>query len=418
MVIGIPVSAQQEQPKDGRYYEGVAVKAYRNKDYDSFLKNMILAEQLRPGHPRLMYNLAAANALTGHSAEALKWLDSVAKMGLIYPAAEDTDFASIKESAEFKGIVKKFELNKAPLINSVPAFTLREKGFIPESVAYDPKTKTFYLGSVYKRKIVAIDQSGAAKDFATESAGLWSVMGMKVDAERRLLWVCTAAHLQMSNYNPEENGNSAILKFDLQTGKLVKKYLLANKPKAHWLGDLVLNSAGEVFASDSISPAVYVIRRDRDELELFLENKDFVSLQGLAFAKGEKVLFLADYSNGIFAIDVASHKVTRLPGPSDATLLGIDGLYHHRGNLIAVQNGVNPMRVIQVVLNPEMNRIEGVETLEANNPVFDEPTLGVLDKDSFYFIANSQWGAIDKNGQLASADKLKEPTVLKMKLRQ
>jgi hypothetical protein len=173
---GIPVSAQEEQPKDGRYYEGVAVKAYRNKDYDSFLKNMILAEQLRHGHPRLMYNLAAANALTGHPAEALKWLDGVAKMGLIYPAAEDTDFASLKESAEFKDIVKRFELNKAPLINSEPAFTLHEKGFIPESVAYDSKTKTFYLASVYKRKIVAIDQSGGAKDFATESAGLWSVM--------------------------------------------------------------------------------------------------------------------------------------------------------------------------------------------------------------------------------------------------
>lgn len=409
--------AQDDQPKDGRYYEGVAVKAYRNKDYDSFLKNMILAAQFRPGHPRLMYNLASANALTGHPTEALKWLDSVAKMGLIYPTAEDTDFASLKESAEFKDILKKFELNKAPLINSVPAFTLHEKGFIPESVAYDSKTKTFYLGSVYKRKIVAIDQSGAAKDFATEVAGLWSVMGMKVDVARRLLWVCTAAHLQMNNYNPEENGNSAILKFDLQTGKLVKKYLLTNKPKPHWLGDLVLDSAGDVFTSDSISPAVYVIRYGNDELEVFLENKDFASLQGLAFAKGEKVLFLADYANGIFAIDVASRKVARLPAPSDATLLGIDGLYHYLGNLIGVQNGVNPARVIRLVLNPEINRIERVEMLEANNPVFDEPTLGVLDKDSFYFIANSQWGAIDRKGQLASTDKLTEPKVLKIKLR-
>src|SRR6185295_13208552 len=163
-------------------------------------------------------------------------------------AGEDTDFASLKESAEFKDILKRFELNKAPLINSVPAFTLHEKGFIPESVAYDSKTKTFYLGSVYQRKIVAIDESGAAKDFATEVAGLWSVMGMKVDVARRVLWVCTAAHQQMTNFVPEENGNSAILKFDLQTGKLVKKYLLTNKPKPHWLGDLVLNSAGDVFA--------------------------------------------------------------------------------------------------------------------------------------------------------------------------
>jgi hypothetical protein len=342
-------------------------------------------------------------------------LDRIAKMGLIVPAAEETDFDSIRESAEFKTILKNFELNKAPIINSTPAFTLHEKGFIPESVAYDSKTKTFYLGSVYRRKIVAVDPSGTARNFSTDLDG--SVMGMKVDVTRRQLWVCTAAHPQMANYNPEENGNSAILKYDLQTGKLVKKYLLTNKPKPHWLGDLVLSSDGDVFASDSVSPAVYVIRRRSDELVLFVENKEFASPQGLAFAPGEKILFLADYANGIFAIDQESRKVTRLPGPENTTLLGIDGLYHYHGSLLGVQNGVNPARLIRLRLNQEMNRIERLETIEANNPVFDEPTLGVLDKDTFYFIANSQWGAIDAKGQLASDDKLTEPIVLKIKLR-
>jgi hypothetical protein len=412
-----PAIAQEAQPKDGRYYEAVAVRAYRNKDYDSFLTNMKLAAELRPGHPRLMYNLAAAYSLTGHRSEALLWLDKVAKLGLVYPAAEDSDFDSVKQSAEFKTILKTFELNKTPIISSAPAFTLHEKGFVPESVAYDSKTKTFYLGSVYRRKIVAVDRSGATKDFATATDGLWSVMGMKVDVERRLLWVCTAAHSQMSNYKPEENGDSAILKFDLRTGKLIKTYLLTNKPKAHWLGDLVLNSNGDVFASDSISPAIYSIRRGSNELELWTESKEFSSLQGLAFAKGEKLLFLADYANGIFAIDTASRKATRLPGPANATLLGIDGLYQYHGSLLGVQNGVNPTRLVRLALNKEMDRIERIDILEANNPIFDEPTLGVLDKDSFYFIANSQWGAIDAKGQLASTEKLTEPRVLKIQLR-
>ncbi|HEV7473372.1 MAG TPA: hypothetical protein VGN90_04930 [Pyrinomonadaceae bacterium] len=410
-----PAHAQEDQPKDGRFYERVAVTAYRNKDYESFLKNMQLAAQLRPGHPRLMYNLAAAYSLTGHRTEALMLLNRIAKMGLIVPAAEETDFDSIRESTEFKTILKNFELNKAPIINSTPAFTLHEKGFIPESMAYDSKTKTFYLGSVYRRKIVAVDPSGTARDFSTDLDG--SVMGMKVDVVRRQLWVCTAAHPQMANYKPAENGNSAILKFDLVTGKLVKKYLLTNKPKPHWLGDLVLSSDGDVFTSDSVSPAVYVIRRRSDELVLFVENKEFASPQGLVFAPGEKILFLADYANGIFAIDQESRKVTRLPGPENTTLLGIDGLYHYHGSLLGVQNGVNPARLIRLRLNQKMNRIERLETIEANNPVFDEPTLGVIDKDTFYFIANSQWGAIDAKGQLASDDKLTEPIVLKIKLR-
>ena len=37
-------------------------------------------------------------------------------------------------------------------------------------------------------------------------------------------------------------------------------------------------------------------------------------------------------------------------------------------------------------------------------------------KDTFYFIANSQWALVDENGKLAADDKLQDPVVLKIKL--
>jgi hypothetical protein len=40
----------------------------------------------------------------------------------------------------------------------------------------------------------------------------------------------------------------------------------------------------------------------------------------------------------------------------------------------------------------------------------------VLVKDTFYFIANSQWPLVDEHGKLAPDDKLQDPVVLKMKL--
>jgi hypothetical protein len=84
--------------------------------------------------------------------------------------------------------------------------------------------------------------------------------------------------------------------------------------------------------------------------------------------------------------------------------------------LIAVQNGVNPSRVVKLSVASDFSRVNRVETIAANAPVFDEPTLGVLAKDTFYFVANSQWGAIDDKGQLAPEDKLSYPVVLKLKL--
>jgi hypothetical protein len=101
---------------------------------------------------------------------------------------------------------------------------------------------------------------------------------------------------------------------------------------------------------------------------------------------------------------------------SDFTSLGIDGLYYYKGSLIGIQNGVNPQRVIKLSLSKDLCHFDRFETIEANNPVFDEPTLGVLVKNDFYFIANSQWGAVDESGKLAPAEKLKDPTVLKVKL--
>jgi tetratricopeptide (TPR) repeat protein len=97
LILGaIVCGVQQDQPKDGRYYESLARKAYQEKDYASFLKNMKSAVELRPNHPRLMFNLAAAYALTGSGSEALQWLGKMTEMGLVFPAEKDSDFDSIK----------------------------------------------------------------------------------------------------------------------------------------------------------------------------------------------------------------------------------------------------------------------------------------------------------------------------------
>jgi len=408
------ISFGQEQQKDGRYYESEARKAYEAKDYPLFLSNMRRAAELRPNHPRLMYSLATAYSLNGQTKEALMWLSKTAAMGLVFSPGDDPNFASIKSDVEFLSIRKRFEENRAPMVKSVEAFTVHEKGLIPESVAYDPKSQTFYVSSVYKRKILAVNKAGDVKEFSSSADGLWSVMGMKVDPLRRVLWITTTAHPQMTNFNAEDSGKSAIFKYDLRTNQLAGKFQPSDSAKTHWFGDLAINADGDVFASDSVNPSIYMIRHDTNQLQTFIEGGPFVSPQGLDFTPDQKHLFLADYSKGLFLIDVASKEIKSVAG--DFTLLGIDGLYNYKGSLVAVQNGVNPQRLVRLFLSKSLDRVERFETLEANNPVFDEPTLGVLVENDFYFVANSQWGAIDKDGKLAPPDKLKDPTILRLRL--
>lgn len=408
--------AQDAPVKDARYYSQRAAEAYKEKNYSAYLDNMKMALALRPNHPTIIYNLAGAYALVGDREKALGLLSRVADMGLIYPAEKEDDFAALRDTEEFKKILRKFDRNKAPAGASALAFTIGEKGLIPESVAYDPVSEIFYVGSVYQRKILSSDRKGTVREFSRESDGLWSAMGMKVDAGRRHLWVATTAHPQMARFNEAENGASAIFKYDLKSGRLLKKYLVPQDSKKHWLGDLAINSRGDVFATDSLTPAVYIIPREKDEIELFVSDASFASLQGLDFSENEKQLFVADYSKGIFIIDLATKKISNVAPSADSMLLGIDGLYFYKDSLVAIQNSAAPHRVVRLFLNKSRQGISHWEIIEANNPAFDEPTLGVLVKDTFYYIANSQWGAIDRKGQLTEPDKLRVPVILKTKL--
>lgn len=408
--------AQADVVKDARYYNQEAIKAYRLKDFAAYLENMIQANRLRPDQPTYMYNLAGAYALNGNKKEAIAWLSIVAEMGLIYPAVEDDDFDSIKEVKEFKAVLKVFERNKAPISHSSEGFSLEEMGLVTEGLAYDPATKMFYVSSIHKRKIVSVNTKGEARNFSKEEDGLWSVQGMKVDARRRILWVCSTAFPQMMNFAEGDKNHTGVFKYDLKTGRLIKKFLLPDTTNGHAFGDLVVHPSGDVFVTDSVTPAIYVIPRQKERLELYLEPESFTSPQGLDFSADGKQMFVADYGRGVFVIDLKTKKVRKLESTPNLSLLGIDGLYFYQGDLITIQNGVRPHRVIRWFLNKPMDRVERSEVIEANNPLFDEPTLGVIVNNDFYYIANSQWESVNEKGQLAPQEKLRKPLVLKARL--
>jgi len=413
IILATPSFAQTNQTL--KSYVQQAQKAYKEKNYPVLIDNMKQALEVRPNYGLYTYHLAIGYALNGNQQEAFSWLNRLAEMGLVYNVAANEDFKSLRGTSEFTAIVDRFKRNAEPVGSSESAFSISEKGVVPEGLAYDPLSKTFFIGSVYKRKIISVNARGESKEFSSPADGLWSVMGMRVDAARRLLWVCTASHQQMINFKPEEKGQSGVFKYDLKTGKLLKKYVLP-AGKEHWLGDLVLNTQGTVFTSDSVSPAIYFLNPKTDALELFLENEAFVNPQGLAFSAGDKQLFMADYLKGVFIIDPKRKTVSLLAPAEGTTMFGIDGLYSFHGELVGVQNGVNPNRIIRLSLNEKRSAVKKLAVLEANNKLFDEPTLGVLDGNAFYYIANSQWGMIDDKGKLAAEEKLKDPVILKLSL--
>ncbi len=418
LIIGISINILAQEPqyaKSNKYYK-VAMKYYEQKDYDSLLINMQKALELRPNHPRILYNLAVSYVLDNKPPEAYKILRNMIKMGLFYHIEKDSDFGSLMQDDEFKKIVNEFKKNSEPINNSVIQFKYPEKDLIAESVAYDSVSGAFFLSSIHKRKIVKISKDGTTNDFSHQNKNIWSVFGIKVDARHRLLYACTSPMKQMVNFNEKEDGDGALLKFDIDSGKLLKEYYLDNKNASHILGDLTIDKEGNVYISDSKENAVYKLNYNTNKIEQIIKPGKFVSLQGLDLDEDNNNLYLADYALGLYRYNFKSSELIHIEPSENFVPQGIDGLYYYKNSLIAIQNGINPQRVIKIYLNDKKNRVINWKTLEANNPLFDEVTLGVINNNDFYFIANGQWNSFNKDGLIFSLDKLKEPVVLHIKL--
>ncbi len=104
-----------------------------------------------------------------------------------------------------------------------------------------------------------------------------------------------------------------------------------------------------------------------------------------------------------------------LTHPENVSLAGIDGLYFHRKSLIAIQIDNNRNRVIRFFLDNKIRRVERARIIESGNPVFQNPTTGVIVADTFYYIANSQLTSFERN-KIFSLDKLNEIYILKTRL--
>lgn len=303
------------------------------------------------------------------------------------------------------------------------AFRIEERELIPEGIAYDPRAKVFYVGSTFKRKVVGVDEKGFARDFVGEAQdGLLGALGMRVDAERRLLWVVSSdagGAMPGRGLGGDCLGCSAVFKYDLRTGRLIKKYALSNKPGVHFLNDLTLNSRGDAFITDTATGDIYLVSRGRDELELFTSLGEKAFPNGIDLSADERHLFVAA-GGGIRAVGLRDRASRVLKMPDGVSPVVIDGLYFYERSLVAVQPFGAQRKVVRYHLDEAANAVTRVEVVEPEHPLFQQPTTGVLAGDDFYFIANSQlqyFRGIYKPGGAYDKGRLQGVVVLKVRLR-
>ena len=388
-----------------------SVRAYNSKDYKTFLALAQKLDSVSPFHPTYTYNLASAYALNGNSNDAIATLKKLVLMDNTIAFEKDEDFKSLLETDGFKAIVLLKETQNTVIASSKSVVKLNEKELHPEGLLYLAKSKTWLASSVRKRKIVSFDiTSGRCVDWLTDNKTL-AVLALKADAKENYLWACTVAFAGMEHFDKTVAGKSEVLKIAIKTKQVVSAYTVKGQ---HVFGDLIVAANGVVYVSDSDKPIVYKIENDVMSEFVSFENDGF-NLQGLAFNVEQNKLFVADYLKGIAVVDMTTKTKTWLAFPDDVSAKGIDGLVFYKNSLLAIQNGVKPIRVTKLTLNAQQDQISYCKILDTTRPEFDEPALATVVGKKLYFFANCPWKAYDVNGVL-DVTKVSNPVLFSCQL--
>ncbi len=386
---------------------------YKNKEYKNFYTDAMNALRLRPTHQGVLYYAGIASALNSKPDDAVSFL----KKSILTDSRYDLtnpDLVSLKDRTDFKNVVKLQKELDTPVIHSDTAFIVNDRQLHVEGIAYNPDTKTFYLGSIHQRKIVKADLNGTTTDFIKDQPReMASIFGIKLEAKRKFLWACSSALEETKDYDPSIP--SKVYKYDLR-GTLIKSYDPPSDVTAAIFGDLVISNKDEVYVSDSKNNIILKVNESTGKLDSFFESSEFGNIQGITFSEGNSVMFISDYLGSIFKLEMKAKRLTKIACLLDVSLKGIDGLNFYKGTLIGIQNGVAPLRVVQFILNKEYTSIINFRTIDRNHPAFNEPTLGTIDNNTLYYIANSQWSGYDDDHKIKPADQLQDIVILKVDL--
>lgn len=394
-----------------------AAEADQAGDTEAALAAMRQALSLRPNHPTLIYNAAALEVQAGYTASSRLLLGKLARMGVGLDVRKQPAFESMHGREDFERIADQLALNSKPIGETPLERTFQPPVWtqyrLPEGVAYDAKTKTWYLSTV---------DSGWLLNLRNESIATRSphrgFFGIVFDPARRVLWATAATPPGMVvGPDVEEGpglqhvppGRSLLYRIEvdevevwkiishgpifMQGGETVIP-VPGEQPAA--LGDVTVLKDGTVLASDGEGGMVWRVIQPDDPssvdgpgLEPWLQGPPLSSPQGMAEAVGG--VYLADYSSGLHRIDLDGERRPFVI-PEDLCDLGIDGLAaadpHH---LVAIQNGFAPQRILYLTLSKDGTAITDWQVLAAGLPEWREPTLGLVHGGWFYFVANSHW---------------------------
>ena len=364
------------------------------------------------GSPRAALQLMSTETFAGKPDEALQSFAQFVAMGQSdEEVLKGKSFDPLRDLPRYKGIYADMVANTIGKSGAEEVLQLQSTARIPEDIDYGPETKQFYISTVLGKQILQVNMTGGTTVFAN-APDQWPMMALKVDPRRRVLWATEVALDGFAAVAKEDWGRSAILQYNLRSGRLLHR--IEGPPKTA-LGDLALAANGDPIVSDGEHGGVYRVNRKTLSV-VRIDAGDFVSPQTAAALPDGTHLLVPDYVRGIGLLDLHTRQVVWIPMDGKHALSGIDGLYAVGNTLLATQNGTSPERVLRFAVNASKTRVLSESIIERATPTLGDPTHGVMVGDYFYYIANSGWDGLDEHGVAKEGKTITAPRIMRVNL--
>ncbi|TNE63471.1 MAG: hypothetical protein EP335_09355 [Alphaproteobacteria bacterium] len=364
----------------------------------------------RPGHPLLLGYVAYLAAETGDPALALAAANSYADLGLVPGADIRAALEKALPGDAWQNLQARFDANAAAVGTAQLAASLPDSLRLVEGIAASADG-TLYFGTIVSRALYARASDGQVrKIFDGAAAGLGSFFGLAYQEGRGLF--ATFATIDETPGIAAADSKTGLLLLDPATGQVLGQWTLPGTSENAQVADVTITASGSVFVSDAKGKAVY--RLEGEGLVPAYRHPGFMSPQGIAEDSAGH-LVLADYGRGLWLLNTGSGEPTLIEVPAGTSLVGIDGLARHGDRLVAIQNGVNPQRLVTIRLSADGRTVADATILAQALPDFDEPTLGTSRGGTYYFVAASHWPSFAPGGVLKDGAKPAPTAILSIR---
>ena len=365
-----------------------------------------LAEQ--PRDAPIAYFLAWMRAEAGDADGALDALERTLDNGdgFLPPVSW---FPSLRDDPRFRAMRARFAQRLPVKRDGAVAFTLPDRRLLPEGIAYDPVSRTFYVGSIARNAIHRLHRDGRLVRFSRPADALDAVLGIAIDARARRLYAVSTSALTRSGRDSPRN---AVKVYDLSSGKLVRTF---DVPGARQLNDVAI-AREALLVTDSAGSGVWRIDLASGSVGAIVPLDTLRGANGIAVSPDGDVAWVAAGRRPV-RVDLATGALQPMQPPGRENAAAIDGLYWHDGALIGIQNATTPARVIRMPLSPDGRSIVAVETLQSHHhPAFDEPTTAAITPDGLYVLARTQVSRFNESGRIERPESLAPPQILRVPL--